>query len=479
MKKLYRLSILILLAVFLIAGCSNTSTTKTTTNTSDKQEQNANSQESKKVVLKLGIWPEDTLTNDIKMFEEWKKEFNEKYPNVEVVPANYKYATDTFVPLAQSGNLPTIFETWFTEPQKLIAGGFVKDVTDEVQAKGWDKYMNPSIKDLLSEDGRLYGVPRDGYALGMYLNLNLFEKAGLMNPDGTAKYPKTWNELAEAAKTIKDKTGKAGFCLLAKDNSAGWHFAQIAWDFGAQLEIQRDGKWYANLNSPESIAAMNYVKDLKWKYNVLTDDPTNEDWGSGFEAIGTGRAAMYLGAQDAVNQPTQVNGLPIDKLSLVPVPAGPGGQYALMGGTPYMFAANATSDEVTAALNFLEIMGKTPIVTDEAIAGMKADAKNRVANGGPVIPTFPVWVNEDYLKAQDEVIKEFGNVNMALYNDYYNWVKKDGVLHSEEPQLTQDMYAELTKVLQAVVTDKNADVTKLLKTANDNLQSLLDSQVNK
>ncbi|AFK85782.1 MULTISPECIES: ABC transporter substrate-binding protein [Thermoanaerobacterium] len=472
MKKITRLLVILLALIFILTGCNTNSSINNSTN-------NKSEQAKKKVVLKLGIWPEDTLTNDIQTFNKWKEEFSAKYPNVEVVPDHYKYATDTFVPMAEAGEVPTIFETWFTEPQKLISGGFVKDITNELKARGWDKLMNPSIKDLLSKDGKIYGIPRDGYALGLYLNLDLFKKAGLINSDGTAKYPKTWDELANDAKIIKEKTGKAGFCLLAKDNAGGWHFSQIAWDFGAKLEIQRNGKWYANLNSPEAIAAMNFVKDLKWKYNALTDNPLNEDWASGFEAIGTGRAAMYLGAQDAVNQPTQVNGLPVDKLSIVPVPAGPGGQYSLMGGTPYMFSANATPDEINAAMNFLEIMGKAPVVTDESIAGLKADAENKVKSGVPVIPPFPLWTDSAYLKAQNDVISQYKNVNMALYDDYYNWIKKEGVLHPEEPQLTQDMYSELTKVLQAVLTDKNANVNELMNTANNNLQTLLDSNINK
>jgi len=118
----------------------------------------------KKIVLKLGMWPEPTLKSDIEMFEKWKKEFEKKYPNVQVVPATYKYSPDTFVPLAESGNLPTIFETWFTEPQKLIAGGFVKDITNELKKKGWDSLMNPSVKQILSKNNRIYGVPRDAYA---------------------------------------------------------------------------------------------------------------------------------------------------------------------------------------------------------------------------------------------------------------------------------------------------------------------------
>lgn len=51
---------------------------------------------------------------------------------------------------------------------------------------------------------------------------------------------------------------------------------------------------------------MEYVYDLKWKYDVLTADPTAEDWASGFQQLGTGAAAMYIAANDAVAQPTQV-----------------------------------------------------------------------------------------------------------------------------------------------------------------------------
>jgi len=224
---------------------------------------------------------------------------------------------------------------------------------------------------------------------------------------------------------------------------------------------------------------MNYIKDLKWKYDVLTPDPTNEDWSSGFKALGTGAAAMYIGANDAVAQPTQVNKLNVKKLALVPMPAGPGGQYSLFGGTPYMFSAKATSEEVKATLKFIEIMGKAPVITPESIAGIDADVKQRVANGIPVIPDFPAWTKADYLKAQDESVKRNSNVDMAMFNDYYNTINKTGNLHSEEPKISQDLYAELTKVLQAVLTDKNADTGKLLGNANTNFQKLLDSQVNK
>jgi len=487
MKKLLSLLLCLALSMSLLVACgtkkeetAETPADNTTTEVTKAAEPTEAPAPAEKVQLTLGIWPEDTLTADVEMHNGYVKTFNATHPNVEVVPAYYKYATDTFVPLAESGNLPVIFETWYTEPQKLINGGFVADITDILTERGWVEKINPSIRDLLSKDGRIYGIPRDGYALGLMLNVELFEQAGLVDADGYPIYPKTWTELAETAKKIKDATGSAGLCLLAKDNAGGWHFSNIAWAFGATLTTEENGKFVANVDSAEAIAAMEYVKSLRWEYDVLTPDPTNEDWGSGFVNLGTGAAAMYIAANDAVNQPTQVNGLAVDKLAMCALPAGPTGQqFSLSGGTPYMFSKNATPEQINAALDYLEVMGKAPVATDDAIAGMRADAQNRVANGVPVIPRFPCWIAEDVLAAEDSIVAEFGNVDPKLYDNYFTTIKKAGNLRLEEVGSAQDLYAELTKVLQAVVTDKNADVAALMKTADENYQTILDTTINK
>lgn len=480
MKKGIAIALSLAMVALALTGCAQQTSPPSQAAPASSAEP-AQSAAPEKFSISLGIWPEPSLTDDIKMHEGFVKTFNETHPNVTVVPAYYKYATDTFVSLAESGKLPTVFETWYTEPQKLINQDFVADITDALKDCGWPiESINPSVKDLLSKDGRVYGVPRDGYALGLMLNVELFKEAGLVNADGTPKYPKTWDELAVTAQTIKQKTGQAGFCLLGKDNAGGWHFTNIAWGFGATFVTQgSDGKFTANVNSPEAVQAMQYVKDLKWKYDCLTDDPTNEDWASGFTAIGTGTAAMYIGANDAVNQPTQVNGLPVGDLALVPVPAGPKGQYSLSGGTPYMFAKNATKEQIEAALDYIEVMGKSPKVTDATLAGIRADYENKKKAGCPVIPRFPAWTNQDLIDAENKIVSELSNVDMKLYNDYYTAINTPGNLRLEEPGDAQDLYAELTKVIQAVVTDKNADVQKLMDTAQTNFQSILDQTVNK
>ena len=481
LKKMLGIMCSLTMTATLLIGCGNgepeaATVANDTTETAETTKADEGEAAEGPIEVTLGIWPEDTLADDIAMHEGFVEKMKEKAPNVTYTPAYYKYATDTFMPMVESGNCPTVFESWFTEPQKLIATQSVADITDELAAKGWLDSMNPSIKALLSDsNGKVYGIPRDGYALGLMLNVELFEEAGLVDENGYPIYPKTMDELAETAKVIKDKTGAAGLVLLAKDNAGGWHFSNIAWNFGATLcEDNGDGTFTSNLNSPEAIAAMEWVKSLKWEYDVLTADPTNEDWGTGFTQLGTGNAAMYIAANDAVNQPTQVNGLPVDKLAMCAIPEGPGGQYSLFGGTPYMFSKDATTEQITAALDYIEVMGKGPSTSEDAIAGIEADIQNKVEAGVPVIPRFPCWTDKTVIDAENKIIAEKGNVDVQMFQPYFDATSSEG-LRSEEPGLTQDMYAELTKVMQAVITDESADVAALMEVANENYQKLLDA----
>lgn len=427
--------------------------------------------------ITLGIWPEDTETEAIALHTDtYVPAFNALHPGVEAVPAYYKYAPDTYIAMAQAGSAPTVFESWYTEPEKLISNSLVKDITGLLEERGWLDSMSPAIIDLLSDDdGNVYGTPRDAYALGLMINISLFEEAGLVNEDGSVKYPTTWEEVYEYSKIIREKTGQAGFCMQANgDGGGGWHWSNIAWNFGATLCIENeDGTYTSNLNTDEAVAAMEWVQKMVAD-NCVTDDPTQEDWGTGFDRIATSTAAMYIAANDAVDQPSY-RGMSADEFFLAPMPAGDGGHYALMGGTPYFFSPDATDEEVSWALDYLQIMGKSPEVTEDTINGLIADAEYRVGADIPVIPSFPAWIG-DIVDEQNRIVEEYCNVDMTLWNDYYEFVQEEGALRTEEPGDTQTMYKVLDGVLQAICADpEGADIPALLDQANSSYQAVLDA----
>ena len=112
---------------------------------------------------------------------------------------------------------------------------------------------------------------------------------------GILLYPTTYDERIETAVTIKEKTGKSGFVMPTRDRIGGWFFLNLAWSYGTEFMTQGDdGKWTAHLNSAECVAALQYLKDFKWKYDVL---PENDLIGIDdiFKLVGTDQAAMSFG----------------------------------------------------------------------------------------------------------------------------------------------------------------------------------------
>lgn len=455
-KRILYMLILCLTFTFPLNGCSNS-----------QVDSKAISRESP-VTITIGIWPDDSRGSEKSAYQEYKSLCEKKYPYITIVPDPYHYSPETFVVMAESGQLPTVYQTWFTEPQKIIACGYAADITQIMKQYGYDKDMKPTILSMLSKDGKIYGIPRDGYALGLYLNMDLFREAGLVDKNGLPDYPVTFAELAKTAQIIREKTGKAGMFFPTKDNVGGWHFTQLAWAFGAQFEKKQDGKWIANFNTPQAVAALQYVKDLKWKYDVLLPQ-TSLNWGDWIKDYGTGQVAMVFAAPDYIDAPTNDYKMSKDSIAIVPVPKGPGGQFSLMGGTLYMFASNASKEQIDAAFKFLDIAGVTSKADEKSLSGLEIMLMNRAKGGVAVGPRpLQLWINKDRLHAEDAIYNKYTNVNMEYFR-HYDEVSVTN-LRLEEPYYTQDLYAILDTVVQAVISDKDSDPKVLLDNANSEFQ---------
>lgn len=473
MKKIMSAVLCLAFVLSLLAGCGNSANTGNTASsgstTAATQGTTAKEEAPKPVTIKVGIWPQDTDEAGLKSWEVYKQKMDEKYPYITLQPESYSYTPETFIPKAESGQVPSLFYTAFTEPSKLINNGYVADVTDIAKKYGYDTAINPEVMKIASKDGKIYGVPTAAYALGLFINMNLFKQAGLVDEDGLPKYPKTFDELAQTAKIIKDKTGKAGMFFPTKDHVGGWHFTQLAWCFGAEFEKQVDGKWVSGIDSPETIAALQYVKDLKWKYDVLLPS-TLLSWGDWIKNFGTDQVGMTFAAQDGLRWPVNDYKMSKDAIAMAPIPSGPKGQFALMGGTVIMFAANNTPEQTDACFKLIDVIGKGPSADADSMAAFEVDLKDQNAKNYPVGPKpITIWTNKDRLDAEDAIYKKFTNVNMDLFKPYQDNGAKN--LKSEEPYYTQDLYGVLDTCLQVVLTDKNADPKAVLEKASKDFQS--------
>ncbi len=411
-----------------------------------------------KIEVVIGMWPESANVDDIIMFNTWKARFEADYPEYEIIGEPFTYSVEAFYARANSKTLPTVFQTWFTEPQMIVSGGHAKDITQIVKNLDWYDKMDPELRAYLTFDEKLYGIPRDGYGLGIIMNLDVFFEAGLVddldgdgiydiiNPNNPSEkyYPQTMDELYQYAKTIKETTGIDGLIVLNVDKNGGWQYSNYAWAFGASLQVVgEDSKVHANLNSDEAVLAMEFLKRLHDEELVPIGNMNYSEWAI---RLGNGQIGMAIAGNDVISNVITQGGLNRNKIAFIPMPEGPGGRYTLFGGTPYMFSAYDTDEAVEGAIRFLEYMGRSPEVTEVAQNAMREGLQTATQKNMLILPEVRPWVNTEYLNLINSLNAQYVNVQ-AFHNfqDFYELLPT--TRRREEPYYTQYMYELLDQVV--------------------------------
>lgn len=424
-----------------------------------------------KTKLTVGNWPnKDTAPERYEKYAKMEADFEARNPDVDIVEEGWSYDVKTFLPKAEGGTLPDIYSIYFTEASKVLDLGYAADVTDALKKYGIYDQMSDYVMQNASRNGKVYLIPSNMYSLGLMLNLDLFEQAGLMEEDGTPMAPKTFDELIDVAKTITEKTGKAGFIFPTTANSGGWNFTVLAWNFGVDFMEKVDGKWKATFNTPECVEALQYLKDLKWKYGVLPENTliNNSELS---KQLGTGQAAMMFGQPAQIKAPIVSYGLSKDSLGFAQMPAGKDKHVTLVGGAYRVMANNTDENQIDGAFRWLEYIGATPNLTEDAKESLRIDYEIQVQENLPVgVKDLSIWAEDSEIEQyRNQLIDEMCNINInhvKLYNDK----STDIEYRVEESVCAQDLYSVLDKCIQEVLTNENADCKEVLEKANNDFQ---------
>lgn len=393
------------------------------------------------------------------------KEFEEKNPDVVIKPDMWKFDLQTFFAKAAGNRLPNIYETNFTEVKQCIDSGYAADITDVLKEKGYDGKFNEAVLAIVSDDeGRVYGFPYNASLQGLAYNTKLFEAAGLMEPDGTPKQPKTWEEMRDFAIKIKEKTGKPGFVFPTSDNVGGWIFTVFAWSYGVEFVKQdADGNWVANFGTEECAEALQFIKDLKWTYDVLPNTALI-GYSEYMKTYAVGNAGMMIIDNAVVRNVTQYQMDPED-IGMLPIPAGPKKHISLIAGSPYMFSNNSTKDQIEAGIRYIETYCNYD-ASDDFKENKQKEIQTLLERNQLVgIKTLPVWnKNTASVKYEWDLIEKNQNANPNHYKLYNDFVENLNIeIRPEEPVCAQELYATLDKCIQEVLTDKDSDCLSILK----------------
>ncbi len=460
MKKRLRLSALLLASAMLVtmgAGCKG---------------KNSDVAEDGRVILTVGNWPsKEADPKGYERQEQKKEQFEKENPDIMIVEDEWAYDLQTFAAKAEGGTLPTIYQTHFTEAKKIIDGGYAADLTECAKKYGYYTAIDHNMLNEISRDGKMYLIPMSSYDLGIMMNTALFEEAGLVEEDGSPKIPQTFEELAQYAQIICEKTGKAGFVLPTSENMGGWIFTALAWNFGAKFMEETEDGWKSTFNSPECVEALQFVKDLRWKYNAI---PVNSNINAAeiSKLIGTGQAAMSIAHAGQADACIKSYGMDPKKMGFAKMPAGPKDHVTMMGGAYYAIPNTATEKQIDAAFRWLLFNGAKPTLTDEEMERIENDYKSRKEEDNGVIGILglSIWNDETQQRQfTKEMTAKYATIdlkNAATFND------KSGISYQiEEPMCAQDLYSLLDGCIQAVINDENADCAELLEKASSDFQT--------
>ena len=425
-----------------------------------------------RIAISISGWPDPDSPNYPKALER-EKAFEEANPDVDLEGDTWTFDLKTFYPKAESGTLPTVYRCNFTEIQRIIDGEYAADLTDVLKKRGYEGKFSKVVESVISKDGRIYSVPISTYILGLGVNMDIYKEAGLVEEDGTPKQPKDWYELAEFAKQIKEKTGKDGFVMPTMNNAGGWLFTVIAWSFGAEFMKQdKDGKWIATFDSPECAQALQFIKDLRWKYDVFPANTLIDNNGAA-EYLATGKAAMMLASGTLGNQVATYSINP-DSLGMMAIPAGPKRYVTLLGGDTRAIREDATEEQIDACIRFLEYTGNGYDIDESGKKALTENMEQSKERGAVIgIKSLSPWNEKSAkLQFQNELIEKNANVspnNVRLYNDFLSDEKVE--VQPEEPICAQDLYGILDNCIQNVLGNEDADCAALLKKANSDFQT--------
>jgi ABC-type glycerol-3-phosphate transport system substrate-binding protein len=368
----------------------------------------------------------------------------------------------TFTAMLRAGTEPNVFYTYFTDLPQVLLAGQAADITPYVNSK-----TVPTLTDIVAGSMKavtagktLYGLPTSNYTQGLIYNRTLFTRAGL-NPDDP---PTTWAQVEADAKKISALgNGIEGWGDYSAQNTGGWHFSSYIDALGGSMVNGTTAPPTANFNNANGQAVLEALHALRFTDHAMSATQ-GLAWGSLQQQMAQGKLGMYIAAPDDIYNvivPTDKGN--VNDFGMGPLPSMTGTPAAsLSGGNDYMFAKGDTPAQIKAGIKWIDFENLTPGVGQFNFARIKAD-------GQPVGFPEPELFQGAAGNQINTLRAKYGTVNTSYYAPFVK-ANENGV---GEPLDAQAVYHSLDPVMLAVLTEPNADIPALLKTAAANVNAIL------
>jgi multiple sugar transport system substrate-binding protein len=416
------------------------------------------------VTISVDCQPTDSQAELLKNWNDDVAAFEKDNPKIDIKSVSVGSQCNNppdFTARLQGGTVTDVFYGYMTDLQQVLDSGQVMDITKYVNSgtvSTWDS-VDAAAKATFTDGGKIYGIPTKNYSMGLVYNKKLFQQAGL-DPKSP---PKTWAEVRAAAKKISGLgNGIAGYAEYSAGNTGGWHFTAELYAMGGQM-VTRDGK-KADFNNAMGKQVLQNLKDMRYGDNSMGERQLLQ-WGDLLTNAGGGKVGMFIGAPDATTAiVTQFQGR-YEDWAMGPMPGQDGpAKGTLGGGEGYFFKKGLSADQVRAGLKWLAYEKLTP--GKGQFDYVRAKPQNQ-----PVGLPQPQLFTVGSATYQQELSLRKANANIPV--DDFAAFENNPVPVKVEPPKAQAIYAVLDAAMSAVLTDPNANIDQLLKTAEEKVNQAL------
>ncbi|GGA40812.1 extracellular solute-binding protein [Paenibacillus physcomitrellae] len=348
MKALLKRTMGVILAVGLagsLAACSSGSSSN-----------GAQSNESGSI--KLTLWDQSVGNTDptAKLLPTIIDKWNSDHPDIQIErtgTTGEQYKTKIKTSIA-AGEAPDVFYGMgggsFMEPY--IKSGNVLDIssylTDDLKAK-----LGPGMAEAIENDGKIYTLPVYTHIANLYVNTELFDKAG-------AKLPTTYKELLDAVDKLK-AAGITPALIGEKDRWPGMYWYDIiamrqAGNEAVKEAFKDPSKW----NSPDFVAAAAKMQELA-KAGAFNSSMFSMSYDEMLGAFNAGNGAMMVQANWVNAGIEDPSSAAKGKVKVIPFPVfedGKGTNTEIFGGAVDGFYISSTTKHPKEAAEFLKYLSE-------------------------------------------------------------------------------------------------------------------------
>ncbi|MDT4892883.1 MAG: multiple sugar transport system substrate-binding protein [Pseudonocardiales bacterium] len=257
--------------------------------------------------------------------------------------------------------------------------------------------------------------------------------------------------------------------MAKDDNTAGWIFTTVVYSLGGRMEVGRGTSAKATLNNPKAVTALNMLKKMRWTDNSMGSN-FDYSWGDINQSFAAGNIGMYISGSDVYTNLVSASNIDPSIYGLGTIPLAKNKTAGVLGGgTEVGVRPDANAAARAAAVKWIDFYYEQPLVNKgQAIR----NAQTLIASKQPVgVPALPVFNKKQYDLA-NTWIKPYINVPLSQMKPFTDQIFSQKLIPEPEAS-TQSVYHTLDPVVQAVLTDKSANITQLLKQANSAAQQAI------